>query len=187
MTYFPLIASIIFFGFVHSLTASNRIKNLIAGRYYRLIYNGLAIVTFGLIAWVYTQTSVELLSENHWLKYLGYTLIALGTLDVLVVLRGYDLQDFSGFDALTNNPLPPALKTDGLLKYVRHPLYFALIVVFSGLFLTEISYRNLIGGLAFIAYILIGIHFEERKLVQVFGDAYRTYQKQIPMLIPKFW
>jgi protein-S-isoprenylcysteine O-methyltransferase Ste14 len=36
------------------------------------------------------------------------------------------------------------------------------------------------------AYILIGIYFEERKLLQEFGDDYAEYRRHTPMLIPGF-
>ena len=32
--------------------------------------------------------------------------------------------------------------------------------------------------------ILVGIRFEERSLLESFGDDYRRYQQQVPMLIP---
>ena len=35
------------------------------------------------------------------------------------------------------------------------------------------------------AYILVAIQFEERDLVDAFGDTYERYRKQTPMLIPK--
>jgi protein-S-isoprenylcysteine O-methyltransferase Ste14 len=33
-------------------------------------------------------------------------------------------------------------------------------------------------------YMLVGLLFEERDLVRRFGDDYRSYQRQVPMLIP---
>jgi hypothetical protein len=33
-------------------------------------------------------------------------------------------------------------------------------------------------------YILIGIWFEERDLVNMFGEKYRAYRRQVSMLIP---
>jgi protein-S-isoprenylcysteine O-methyltransferase Ste14 len=35
-------------------------------------------------------------------------------------------------------------------------------------------------------YILIGIQLEERDLVTLFGDHYRRYRRQVPMLLPLF-
>jgi protein-S-isoprenylcysteine O-methyltransferase Ste14 len=34
-------------------------------------------------------------------------------------------------------------------------------------------------------YILIGVHFEERDLVQEFGSDYVAYRKRTPKLLPK--
>jgi protein-S-isoprenylcysteine O-methyltransferase Ste14 len=46
------------------------------------------------------------------------------------------------------------------------------------------SINSLIVYLALTAYILIGIVFEERKLLREFGDDYRNYRSVTPMLIP---
>ena len=43
--------------------------------------------------------------------------------------------------------------------------------------------RLLLAGLM-SGYIMVGVRFEENGLVSVFGDAYRNYQKQVPMLVP---
>ncbi len=46
------------------------------------------------------------------------------------------------------------------------------------------SWNVLAFNLGATAYILVGILFEERKLIAAFGDQYATYREQTPMLIP---
>lgn len=36
-----------------------------------------------------------------------------------------------------------------------------------------------------LAYIFIGLFFEERALLRDFGDAYAAYRKSVPMLFPR--
>jgi protein-S-isoprenylcysteine O-methyltransferase Ste14 len=36
----------------------------------------------------------------------------------------------------------------------------------------------------FTAYVLIGVRHEERDLARTFGDRYRRYQAEVPMLLP---
>jgi len=38
--------------------------------------------------------------------------------------------------------------------------------------------------LAFTLYILVGVYFEERKLLREFGQEYAEYRSITPMLIP---
>ena len=77
------------------------------------------------------------------------------------------------------------LKTDGLYKIVRHPTYFGLILIISGLSL-------LLNNVLSIFIILIPsfcviyyrIAVEEKALIQEFGDEYLLYKKKVKMIIP---
>ena len=46
---------------------------------------------------------------------------------------------------------------------------------------------HLVFALATTAYILIAIRFEERDLVDAFGERYVSYRRTTPMLIPRLW
>ena len=35
------------------------------------------------------------------------------------------------------------------------------------------------------AYLLVGIRFEERNLLRIYGDSYRRYRSHVPMLVPR--
>ena len=67
-------------------------------------------------------------------------------------------------------------------KYMRHPLMTGLLV---GFWVTpHMSLGHLVLSLGMSAYILVGVHFEERSLVRALGSDYVRYQASTPRFLP---
>lgn len=70
----------------------------------------------------------------------------------------------------------------GPYRWVRHPLYSCLLVLFWAT--PDVTADQLLLSLIWTAWIWVGTMLEERDLVAEFGQSYRAYQRQVPMLIP---
>ncbi len=98
-----------------------------------------------------------------------------------------------GFDAFGTGDLlarfrhrsrpPVPLTVKGLYRWVRHPFYFLVVVMLWASPL--ISADRLLLNVLFTAWIILGARWEERDLIAQYGDAYRRYQAQVPMLMPR--
>lgn len=78
-----------------------------------------------------------------------------------------------------------ALITKGPQKYVRHPLYFGLmVIVFGWGLLTVSTYYFVLTLFLLVWFRFILIPFEEKELCALFGDQYRKYMENTPMLVP---
>jgi protein-S-isoprenylcysteine O-methyltransferase Ste14 len=93
-----------------------------------------------------------------------------------------DVLSFVGLRQLVADEEKSDLVTGGLYRFVRHPLYtFSLLILWLS---PAMTVNTFIVYLALTMYILIGVIFEERKLLREFGQKYSNYKSVTPMLIP---
>jgi len=170
--------------FIHSALASLWVKEKVRSylpsisSYYRIIYNMIAILgLLPLLAW---SISKPINMEIPFHQILGGLISLIGLYFMRKAFQSFDMAEFLGLksdgDAL--------LVTKGMYGYVRHPLYFASILLIGGLFLLFPSHTMLMVMLVSYVYIIIGSKLEERKLRKQFGQPYKDYAKQVKALIP---
>jgi methanethiol S-methyltransferase len=116
-----------------------------------------------------------------------YSLFAFGVLLVLLatfLINHFDLFGLRQVWLFLRNKPYSKLKfgTPWLYRYVRHPLYVGWFFTFW--MTPTMTYAHLLFAIATTAYILMAIQWEERDLVHEHGEAYETYRRAVPMLIP---
>ena len=150
-------------------------------RWHRLVYNVLAVVT--LIPALAFDRSVRgeplFVWSGPW-RLLQIALLAAAVALAVLGARGHDLRRFLGLAPATGGG---ALSTDGILGVTRHPWYLGgLLIIWT----TDLDAAVLVRNAVFATYFIVGAWWEERKLVGEFGEAYRDYQRRVPMFLPRF-
>lgn len=77
------------------------------------------------------------------------------------------------------------VEKNGVFRFVRHPSYTGLLIIFTGIGLNTRSWM----GLAIVVVpitiaLLYRIHVEEMALRHAFGEEYRSYCRSTKRLIP---
>lgn len=182
------------YGFIHSLLATDMVKNLLKRllggffRFYRLIYNVIAFLTLLPILFFQLSLRSEVILPGSIMNYVLGGLMTLSGITLIVAsFKNYNLAEFLGTDVFDPASTPQVLKQDELSAVVRHPLYLGILLIIWGYFGIDGTMAGITTACVLTLYIRIGIYFEERKLVSQFGKAYLKYQQDVPMLIPKIF
>lgn len=180
---------------IHSLVATNRVKNLVrdwlgsgADRWYRIAFNLFAGISFLPIIWLLVILPDRTLYTIPlpWVmlaiagQVLGAVIIVIGILQTgaftFIGIRQLVSPDHTSFET--------GMVTNGLYAWVRHPLYTGGLLI---IWLSPIMTSNLLTLFTLLTiYLVVGARFEESRLIQSFGDEYLQYRSKVPMLIPHF-
>ena len=162
---------------------------IIKGQYrvYRKLYVVFALLSFRQRS-VWYQFSIDqvvLFDAPLFIKIIAG--ITGSTAAIIIVL--YILRYFRSFlnEPMAIDSTPKPLVTNGVYKYVRHPLYIVTFIFIWSAFVFLPWLSSLICVVIVTSYTVLAIPREEKKLEMEYGDAYVEYKKKIPKLFPRFW
>ncbi len=180
------------YGVIHSYFSSIRFKQSIERmypafftRYFRLAYNAFAVLSLlPVLALVYLLPDTPLYIIPYPLIIVTLTIQAGAALAAIYSLQATSMTEFLGLRQFVNpTSTSGKLVTSGLYQYVRHPLYtLAFIIILLFPWMTANSLAFFISS---SIYLVIGAFFEERKMLQEFGEEYAHYKARTPMFFPR--
>lgn len=153
----------------------------------RSTYVLFASLALALVCWQWRAIPGEVWSVQGatadvvWgLNLLGWTTVAVSTF----LLNHFDLFGLRQVWAYATGKAEPEqhFRTPFLYRVVRHPLYLGFLMAFWAA--PTMSVGHLLFAVGCTGYVLLAIFFEERDLVNAFGETYRGYQKRVSMLLP---
>jgi protein-S-isoprenylcysteine O-methyltransferase Ste14 len=131
----------------------------------------------------------EFVSASLW-----STLVGLGDTGMLIsMLLGYAIAFIGiglfiqGWRQVYQARKEERLVTEGLYAYVRNPQYTGLFIALFGEGVVHWPTLFSVGLFPVIVLVYAWLaRREEAQMINRFGDAYRTYQRQVPMFIPRW-
>jgi protein-S-isoprenylcysteine O-methyltransferase Ste14 len=179
------------FSIFHSVFASEKFKNFMQGlmkrqyKYYRMLYSVFAFINLSIIVVYHSTINTVLLwkASSSEIIIAGTAMTIGGFIMIYFAVKFFF--ELSGAGIFLQTKKSQTLIITSLYKFVRHPLYTATLLFIWSIFFCRPTLSNLISCICITVYTIIGIYFEERKLIKDFGDSYIQYRNKTPMLIPK--
>ncbi len=156
---------------------------------YRFTYNLFSMAALApLILWHLKLRGPWLLEWRGFWLAVPILLNAAALVFFALGAQAYGASDFLGLaslrSALRSQPARESgsFSTRGILRWVRHPWYTGTLLLLWG---HDLDAAGLVASLVLTAYVAVGTRLEERKLVAQYGEAYRDYQRRVPMYFPR--
>ena len=133
--------------------------------------------------WLISSRNDSVLTSQQPLRYLGLPLIVIGAATLL-----WCIWDFFASGRGTISPIDPPkhLVVRGLYRYVRNPMYVAVVIMLLGETIFFMSQAVLIeAAIFFVLANLFVMLYEEPTLRRKFGESYANYTQTVGRWIPK--
>lgn len=152
--------------------------------HYRALYSVIATVNFVLLGMLHLRLPSRYFFEpSGTLKGIAIGFGIAGLVVMWLAIRKYGAS-FLYLNYDEEKDSAQHLVTTGLNAYVRHPLYFGIILVLIFLVLFEPSVKNTVFAGVTLVYLVIGSRLEEQRLMAIHGRAYTQYRRRVKMLVP---
>jgi methanethiol S-methyltransferase len=165
-----------------------RLAAVLPARYQGALYSIASGIVLALVIVLWQRSGTQFVVLEGIPRWIAQSLSLLAV--VTFVLAACSLR--RSFDPLGLGPIRAHLRgqldrADNLVVrgpylWVRHPLYSCILVLFWTN--PEMTADQLLLSVLWSVWIWVGAVLEERDLVAEFGETYRAYQRQVPMLIP---
>ncbi|MDJ0805762.1 MAG: hypothetical protein QNJ78_02925 [Gammaproteobacteria bacterium] len=157
--------------------------------WYRLIFNGLAVILLvPPLAFMWHLSSERLWHWQGISTWIAYGLAGSALLGFIWSLKFYDLGEFLGLrqarEQIQDVQDQEGFQISPLHRFVRHPWYSLGLVL---LWTQEMDPARLVSALAISLYFIVGSYLEEKKLLIYHGERYRRYRQLVPGFIPSPW
>lgn len=170
------------FALHHSVFARTGIKAglraRLPARLERAVYTLVASILFAAVCWLWRPLEGTAWTLPWGWRWVGYSVQLAGIVLTLIGARALDIRELSGVrQVVPEKAHALALKTNGLYGFVRHPLYFAWVLLVFGA--PQMTMTRLSFAVVSTLYLAIAIPFEERSLVETFGPDYASYREKV--------
>lgn len=133
------------------------------------------------VSWTSHAVAAPIFGRAHWLRSAGLLLLAAG----LAIRWAAILNLGSAFSANVAIREAQRVRTTGLYRYVRHPSYLGLVLIFLAIGIYSRNWISLaIAVVPPTLALLYRIHVEEAALRAAFGEEYIAYSRKTKRLLP---
>ena len=80
---------------------------------------------------------------------------------------------------------PPQLVDSSIYSWIRHPLYLGMLLFCLSFLFISVSLVSIGIWISFFVFYDRMATYEEKRLIKLLGEQYRTYQKRVSKWVPK--
>ena len=185
----PLLADVLLFSAFalhHSLFARTPLKawvrRIAPPPLERAVYTSVASLLFIAVCWLWRPVPGGLYDIPVPFRWLAYAVQGAGIVLTFLGSRALDVLDLAGIRAVQRARTGAAaahvpLVTSGVFGVVRHPLYFGWVLLVCAA--PEMTATRAVFALVSSLYLAMAIPWEERALIDAFGEEYAGYRRTV--------